>query len=213
MLLFTENKLLKMEYVFAIQSLIQLKINANFVSTVLTFVKPVRMLIIVSHVTLMEISIPLLMMRVNAFVLMDGICKKKSVKIVQLPLLDANIVMIPKRVQNVMPKTSFNPMEKEDVNVWKVIGTIQPLWLANYVKPVSLAVYHALKLVNVKFALKREESLIKIKLNVFANLIHSKTHKISVKFVIHTNNVYNVKNKHQMLVLNATHQKEELKNQ
>lgn len=213
MLLSTENKLLKMESVFVIQSLIQLKINANFVSTVLTFVKPVRMLIIVSLVTLMEISTPPLMMRVNAFVLMDGICKKKSVKIVQLPLLDANIVMIPKHVQSVMHKTSFNPMEKEDVNVWRVIGTIQQLWLANYVKPASLAVYHVLKLVNVKFALKREESLMMIKLNVFANLIHSKTHKISVKFVIHTNNVYNVKNKHQMLVLNATHQKEELKNQ
>lgn len=213
MLLFTENKLLKMEYVFAIQSLIQLKINANFVSTVLTFVKPVRMLIIVSHVTLMEISIPLLMMRVNAFVLMDGICKKKSVKIVQLPLLDANSVMMPKHVQNVMPKINSNKMEKEDVNVWKVIGTIQPLWLANYAKPVSLAVYHALKLVNAMFVLKREESLMTIKLNVFANLIHSKTHKISVKFVIHMNNVYNVKNKHQMHAQNVTHQKEELKNQ
>lgn len=213
MLLSTENKLLKMESVFVIQSLIQLKINANFVSTVLTFVKLVQMLIIVSLATLMEISTLMLMMMVNVFALMDGICKKKSVKIVQLPLLDANIVMIPKRVQNVMPKTSFNPMEKEDVNVWKVIGTIQQLWLANYVKPASLAVYHVLKLVNVKFALKREESLMTIKLNVFANLIHSKTHKISVKFAIHTNNVYNVKNKHQMLVLNVTHQKEELKNQ
>lgn len=213
MLLFTENKLLKMEYVFAIQSLIQLKINANFVSTVLTFVKPVRMLIIVSHVTLMEISIPLLMMRVNAFVLMDGICKKKSVKIVQLPLLDANSVMMPKHVQNVMPKINSNKMEKEDVNVWKVIGSTLPLWLVNYVKPASQVVYLALRVVNAMFVLKREEFLMMIKLNAFANLIHSKTHKIFVKFVIHTNNVYNVKNKHQMLVRNVTHQKEELKNQ
>lgn len=127
MLLFIENKMFKMESVCAIQSLIHLKINVNFVSKVLTFVKVVLMPIIASLATLMEISTQLLMMRVNVFVMMDGICKKKSVKTVQLPLPDVSTVMMPKHVHNVMPKINSNQMEKEDVNVWKVTGSIQLL--------------------------------------------------------------------------------------
>lgn len=162
--------------------------NANFVLTVLTFVKAVKMLIIVSHATLMDLSTPLLLM-VNVTVLQDGIYKRKSVKIVQLPLLDANTVMMPIHVQNAMQMVNSKLMEREDVNVWKVIGTIQLHWLVNYAKLAFLAVYLALKLVNAQFVLKREEFQMKIKLNVFVHLIHSRTHKISAKFVTHMNSV------------------------
>lgn len=188
MLIFTENKSLKREFVSAIQSLIQLMMNANFVATVLTSVKVVPELINVPLATLMEISTPLLLM-VNVSVLQDGTCKRKSVKIVQLPLLDANTVMMPIHVQNAMQMINSKLMERENVNVWKVIGIIQQHWLVNYVKPAFLDVYNALKLVNVQFVLKREEFLMKIKLNVFVDLIHSRIHKISVKFVTHMNSV------------------------
>lgn len=122
--LFTENKSLKKEFVSVIQSLIQLMMNANFVSTVLTSVKVVPVLINVPLATLMEISTPLLLM-VNVSVLQDGTWKRKCVKIAQLPLLDANTVMMPIHVQNAMQMINSNLMEKEDVNAWKVIGTIQ----------------------------------------------------------------------------------------
>lgn len=62
MLIFTENKSLKKEFVSVIQSLIQLMMNANFVRTVLTSVKAVLVLINVPLATLMEISTPLLLM-------------------------------------------------------------------------------------------------------------------------------------------------------
>lgn len=188
MLLFTENKSLKREFVPVIQLLIQLMKNANFVSTVLISVKAVPVLINVPLATLMEISTPLLL-TVNVTVLQDGTCKRKSVKIVQLPLLDANTVMMPIHVQNAMQMINLNLMEKEDVNAWKAIGTIQLHRLVNYAKPAFLVVYHALKLVNAKFVLKREEFQMKIKLNVFVHPTHSRTHKISAKFVTHMNSV------------------------
>jgi len=186
--LFTENKSLKKEFVSVIQSLIQLMMNANFVSTVLTSVKVVPVLINVPLATLMEISTPLLLM-VNVSVLQDGTWKRKCVKIAQLPLLDANTVMMPIHVQNAMQMINSKLMERENVNVWKVIGIIQQHWLVNYVKPAFLDVYNALKLVNVQFVLKREEFPMKTKLNVFVDLIHSRIYKISVKFVTHMNSV------------------------
>lgn len=140
---------------------------------------------------------------VNAFVLMDFTLKKRYVKTVQLPLLDVKYAVTPTHVLSVIHKRTLNLMETENVNAQQDIGSIKRHSDVNFVKPALLVVNSVIKLVSVLNALPKKEFLIKKETSVFANLIPLKTHKISVKIAIHTDNAWNAFQRHLMPVQNV----------
>ncbi len=193
-------------------STLRMILNVHFVRINLISVSYAQIRQLVLNVTMMDISTLSLIHRIIiVFVLKNGsLIKTKFVKAVKWLSLDVLFVIILIHALNVTIPTTFNPMEKEDVNALKDFGSIKLTKSVNHVQQALLVVPYANKTVNAYHALNKKETQT---INVNVNLILMKMKIYFAKIVILTDNVYNVLVINFLPVINVTLHRIELKNQ
>ncbi len=193
-------------------STLRMVLNVHFVRINLISVSYAQMWIIVLNVMMMDISIPFLIQRmIIVFVLKNGsLIRTKFVKTVKWLSMDVEFVIMLIHALNATMSTTFNPMEKGNVNALKDIGSTPLTSFVNHVQQVLQVVPYANKTVNVYRVLNKNETQT---INVNVNLILMKMKIYFAKIVILTDNVYNVLVINFLPVINVTLHRIELKNQ